>query len=561
MVRRRPAASKKQSVASSNVKPPVQRHSKKVPSAAAPWKASGRQNSDVMPQSGKRSGAAGAVGVQPSPVGKQQPRGNRLHILPTAPEVNLWRGMCRPAILVQSLANIGTLVEVDQLLPFMSGEPRFPFSALTEDRLLVAVQALVDATWLLQPTIYVENGLQGDRSLTQNNGVPVTLPPHQRWRLVRKLVELSEAAVPMKFSILLTHGGRTGTINSTASELLPTSPCALRRRLECLRRLQQMREFHLRLVPALRRVGTKGEVAKLLFGPTAGQIDFVEPMPEVSAMRQGEQDVVRNLLEKVNECVPCGESWGSPFVMPLRISSGAYILQKYDRAEALSRLLHVAEFFGLPPFLRSIRVSDGRQRPFIPHLVAKEDDSHSIGRLPPSLYFSPSDLDPHHYDVSGSGQEQVVQEELMDLAGRHCCFGVLTGEADQVISLLRTSASIRQQMKNKKNAEVKVEEIEDVAVDDGAAARSEVIGVDPLASHAAAIVKGWQKSISSGSRKEAHVHWLCNNRWNQLTSYYAIVLMVVLPHGCEVEEKEGATEERDITTFYYVAAVCELTRQ
>ncbi|KEG12543.1 hypothetical protein DQ04_01631090 [Trypanosoma grayi] len=483
----------------------------------------------------------------------------RLHLQPTAPDVSFWKGVCRHTTLVQALANIGTLVEAEPTLLFASPHPRYPFSALSVDRLRTAIQAVVDANFILQSTY------GGD-----SKPVSPSDSLHKKWEIVRKLVQLSEAAVPMKTSVLkyaaMTSNGNMSTSNSAEVLVPPTTPWALQDRLQRLKRLWQLRECQVHIISELRLCKTKRDVAVALLGPSMDASNTVEPLPGMSSWHQREQSLIKGLVDQVNDDSPCSESWGAPFAPALRVSGGSYVLQRRFRSEALVSLLEAAEFFGLPPFLRSIRVSGGRARPFslqaAPTVTPMEvgGTAHSVEEPLPYFFPLPCDLDPRCYEVPPPGQAKLVQEELIDLACRHCRFGALVGEADQVLALLHASAAYRQRVKAEQVA-LKSE----LAESDRAPGVGAGPGEDPLLAYAQLLATAAQE----GSKKEGEVHWLCGNHWSSTMSYYALVLAAVPPHtrGEEAEEQEdidgdecAARRSDDATTLYYVAAVLELTR-
>ncbi|RNF03847.1 hypothetical protein TraAM80_05543 [Trypanosoma rangeli] len=482
---------------------------------------------------------------------QSRPQGNCLRLQQSTPEISFWKGLCRPALLVQALASIGTLIEADTALLFTNSQVQYPFSALTVQRVVVAIQAIVDAFQLLRTV-----GNEEDAVL-------------QRWEVIRKLVELAEAAVPMKVSLLVSFS--TACKSNTAG-VPPTSLWALEERLRRLQRLLQLRESHVRIMSMLRLCKTKREVSAALFGPEADGTATFEPMPGVASWHQGEQCVIKGLMVEVNDIRPCSDSWGDSSIVPLRVTGGSYVLHKSSRVETLACLLRVAEFIGLPPFLRSIRVASARAREFQVQsfdMMSVTDNALSIHkeRLP-LLFPSPDDLDPCCFEVQASNQAQLVQEELIRLASQHCCFGALVGEADQVVDLLRTSAACAGRAKTKscnmQTSAVKIEQTED----DGSDRPPQQLARDALNRHCHDPLRTYAQSLLQAARegdsKPSRVRWICSNRWSPTMCYYALVIAAAPPQDntdIVVEEGRGGEDrEAGAMTSYYVAAVMELAR-
>ncbi|KAG8345941.1 hypothetical protein ERJ75_001623300 [Trypanosoma vivax] len=481
-------------------------------------------------------------------------RGSRIRFIPATRELGLWMRICSHTTLSQSLANTGTLIEADQAVVFAPDDSRFPFSALSEERILVARQAIADAGRLIEhPDI-------GTGLSCNGGGVPLDFES-QKWVAIRKLVELAEAAVPMKFSILSNLTGSGGACNHAADEWT-TTPLALQERLKSIKRLQQLKSCHLQLIPSIRRATTKGEVAAVLFGSLASKTDTIEPMPALDALDGQERDTITGVLTQVNDVNPSVDSWDISHLKPFSVSAAAYIVQRRARANTLMRILKSAEFFGLPPFLRSIRVGDRQAHTLSPftNAVTPRHPLPSSNGLIPSLFPSATDLDPSCYDRPGSNYALVVQDELNHLAYQHCCFGTLVGEADQIVSLLHTSAL------GMHRAEVgcaTVKEVQESFVEGTPAAQvGRELPEDPITPHVLAMATAAQADGNEkvGCFVSGGVRWLCDNRWNSSMSYYALLLVVALPDSCIKEEGEELSSRKPSAMAYYIAAILELTR-
>ncbi|EKF33022.1 hypothetical protein MOQ_003116 [Trypanosoma cruzi marinkellei] len=553
------AASSSSSSSSSKL-PPGKKGGRKLPVvkstsiAAALRQASCDSNESAVILRGKAGVGVKGQGACTADV-QSHPQGSRLRLQQSTPQISFWKGICRPTLLVQALAKIGTLVEAETALLFANSQVRYPFSALTVERVLTAIQAIVDAAELLRTV-----GADDNRAVFSNSAM------RQRWGVIRKLIELAEAAVPMKVSLLASC---TTAGESSTAGVPPVSLWALNGHLKRLQRLLQLRECHSRIISTLRLCKTKNEVSAALFGPSMIEAATIEPMPGVAYLHQGEQCVIKGLLAEVNDIAPCSESWGPSSITPLRVASGSYVLHKHSRFETLACLLKVAEFIGLPPFLRSIRVAGGRSRVFQPQpskMNSMDDGSlHIYKESLPFLFPSSDDLDPRHFETPASNQAQLVQEELVKLASQHCCFGALVGEADQVVALLHESAACLQRRKmascDERTVTIKIERAEDD--DEGRPLQRGMMdasGKDPLRAYAQWLLQAAKEENS----KQNRVRWLCGNRWSPTMSYYALVIAATLPHNTndvvEAEEDSEAGDRADFVVSYYVAAVLELTR-
>ncbi|KAH9598983.1 hypothetical protein LSM04_005155 [Trypanosoma melophagium] len=520
--------------------------------------------------------------------------GGILSLQPGNPIVSFWKSFCRHDALTQALANIGTMIEAESPLLVTSSRLQYPFSGLSTDRLLVAIQAIVDAAALTES---YDNNEDND-SLKEKRS--------KTWEIIQNLVQLAEAAVPMKFSALcgsaVVNGISDTTTTSTSSSAIfaipPTTPRALRDRLRRLKRLWQLHEVHTRILPSLRECKSKSDIITLLFGTTQDKDNTIESMPEITSLHNDEQTVINDLMEEVNKNSLCTELCGTISFPPLRVSAGCYIIHRRSRFEFLRHLLNVAEYFGLPPFLRYIRVNCEQTRSSLDHsqmahmpFTVSNTESHLDGSppLPPPLLFpSPCDLDPCRYKVSVPKQFLTVQEELIELANNYCCFVILVGEADQILLLLRTSTLYQEEMRTGRGGTTEAGTIGVVKLEQSNGNPLPDIGKgevksDPLLSYAQLFFS----TSNEDDTKRRSVHWLCDNRWNCSMKYYALVLAVLIPHndvcedgeleevevlgeqkGCEEEEVEGRTKEGEKSsresvstmTPYYVAAVLELTR-
>ncbi|RNF16479.1 hypothetical protein TcG_06294 [Trypanosoma cruzi] len=560
MARGRRESSAVAASSSSSKSPPGKKAGRKLPVvkstsiAAALRQASCDSNESAVIFRGKAGVGVKGQGACTADV-QSHLQGSRLRLQQSAPQISFWKGICRPTLLVQALAKTGTLVEAETALLFSNSRVRYPFSALTVERVLTAIQAIVDAAELLRTV-----GTDGNRAVFSNDAMC------QRWRVIRKLIELAEAAVPMKVSLLT---GSTTACESVTAGLPPVSLWALNGRLKCLQRLLQLRECHSRILSTLRLCKTRNEVSAALFGPSMIEAATIEPMPGMAYWHQGEQCVIKGLMAEVNDITPCSESWGPSSITPLRVASGSYVLHKHSRVETLACLLRVAEFIGLPPFLRSIRVAGGRSRVFQPQpskMKSVDDGSlHIYKESLPLLFPSSDDLDPRHFEAPASNHAQLVQEELVKLAGQHCCFGALVGEADQVVALLHESAACLQRRKmascDERTVAIKVEREEDDGGDRPLQRGvMDASGDDPLRAYAELLLQAAREENS----KQNRVRWLCGNRWSPTMSYYALVIAAALPHKTndvmEAEEDREARRRVDFVASYYVAAILELTR-
>ncbi|RNF21618.1 uncharacterized protein Tco025E_03459 [Trypanosoma conorhini] len=550
---RRPSSAAAKSLSAAAPLPPVMRRGRKLPVvtstsiAAALRQASCDAGGSVHGKAAAEDKLQAACRAGP----RSRPQGSCLRLQQSTPEVSFWKGLCRPALLAQALASIGTLIEADSALLFANSQVRYPFSALTVQRVVTAIQAILDAAHLLRA------------AGSKDDAVP------QRWDVIQKLIELAEAAVPMKVSLLVSS---TTVCGSGTAWLPPTSLWALEGRLRRLQRLLQLREGHLRIMSTLRLCKTRHEVSAALFGPAAVEGATIVPMPGVASWHQGEQCMLKGLMAEVNDVSPCSDSWGAASIAPLRVAGGSYVLQKHSRVKTLACLLRVAEFIGLPPFLRSIRVANARlresQRQSFEVRGATDSSSHIHKEHLPLLFPSPGDLDPRCFELPACNQAQLVQEELIRLAGQHCCFGVLVGEADQVVALLHASAACRRRPQRRSGSAqtpmVKLERTEDDGGD--RPPQPEVWAAlddhDPLC----AVAQSLLQAARRGDSKPSRVRWMCSNRWSPTMCYYALVIAVAQPHDSNVvvaveEEVEGeASRETDGMPPYYVAAVMELTR-
>ncbi|ORC90219.1 uncharacterized protein TM35_000092690 [Trypanosoma theileri] len=521
---------------------------------------------------------------------QQQQKSGILTLQRNNPIVSFWKGFCRHDALTQALANIGTMIEAESPLLVSSSQPEYPFSGLSTDRILVAIQAIVDAIALME---FFDNSEEND-SLGEKKC--------QVWETVQNLVRMSEAAVPMKFSALIRTSVVNGvsemtstTTSTNISNIPPTTSWTLRDRLRRLKRLWQLHKVHTCILPSLRECKSKSDIVTLFFGNTQDKANTIESMPEITSLHKQEQQLINDLMEEVNDNNLCMESCGTVSFPPLRVSAGSYIIHKRSRFEVLGYLLNVAEFFGLPAFLRYIRVNAERSRSCLDHspmtymsFTANNTESHLDGSpsssLPPLLFPSPCDLDPRCYRVSVPDQIQLVQGELIELANNYCSFGILVGEADQILLLLHTSATCQEGMKTGRGGvagegtvgSVKLEQSNGNPLPN---VGKEKLKSDPLLSYARLFIP----TANKGDTKKKSVYWLCDNRWNCSMKYYALVLAVVVPQNdlCENEEVEEVVEVGEqkgceeakikkgekssggsVNTIvpYYVAAVLELSR-
>lgn len=390
----------------------------------------------------------------------------------------------------------------------------------------------------------------------------------------------------------------------------------------------------------------------------AVQQDALCSIPGITSRHRCEQAALVALVEATNRCCTVDTaSWGAMALLPpLRLTDGVYVVHHTLRQHAMTQLLKEAELYGLPPFLRSIRrytVSD-HWGPMMdtffsgsssraneggaPWWAASSSASssavsaagggggggHTAPRFVHRLFLTPESLNPAEFTSPDPMQAPIVQEELIDLARRHCCFGLLVGDADQILCVMKRASEYttslwerrlkreQQQTDATAAANIKVEatSCERHATSTGgeemqsseacaAARRTGPLNAplrDPLAPYvrrvAAIAARRASAAAAVGSSSEeeeavapyCHVEWLSPNRWSPEATYYGLAFGIILESeatsrllskedGVVDGEQPKAPLDVDATAAqleqltpqkevtYYVAAVMELSRR
>ncbi|CCW59664.1 unnamed protein product [Phytomonas sp. EM1] len=429
-----------------------------------------------------------------------------------------------------------------------------------------------------------------------------------------------------------SSGVKTGTDNEDNREWWPSpvSLTAVQERLVCARRVLQCRYVYGVLAPLLRRCNTSAQLVEVLMpprdsslGPHAGKDNdnrcngsnrFV-PLSSPPSHRVEDQILSELLLLANQECALDTESWGT-FAMPplLKVRNGIYTVHCASRQEALEQLLkREEELYGLPPFLRFIRRAGTGSVPacnhsedFVnaelsslpvpgshqaisafPHGIQKRlgngvcvGSRSRLSNSSQSYFFpSPESLNPGTFAFPDPAYYPTVQEELIEIAAKHGCFGLVIGEADHILQLWRdwvlyrthlerhhwkqehdcedvaSPAAMRSELKR----DALLDNVSDEAMPHGNGGvvgnkrrgfhqgRAALPPTDPLLPFVystmnhdmkgkltsevslkavASAEHGRKDSKANGTQNS--VFWLCENRWSTKTFYYGLVFEVVL---------------------------------
>lgn len=328
----------------------------------------------------------------------------------------------------------------------------------------------------------------------------------------------SSAGSPSKTEALYQHSGsESAAVDATKLVPSPVMPVILALRRRCLYRLWHLRETHVQLMPSLRGATSAKDLCHILFSheeaplylsmaaavgameaaaaggtplygsdvpngsavvSSAGSIpwalsclgnplvlDTLLPTVGITARHPQEEATIRSCVEHAKqEASIDGATWGAvASTYAWKYTEGVYIVHHASRVRALRCILTEADFYGLPRFLRSIRVLRSTIPLGAPPLgstvtanmsrhpvVAAEAVDFTQGewyrasalRRAQALYdnhffITPDCLDPKVFAQPDPMQTQLVQEELVTLQRNHCSFCMVIGDADEVMGLLQ----------------------------------------------------------------------------------------------------------------------------
>ncbi|CAD2218537.1 hypothetical protein ADEAN_000602600 [Angomonas deanei] len=340
----------------------------------------------------------------------------------------------------------------------------------------------------------------------------------------------------------------------------------------------------------------EAELLSFLFAANPTR-DRMTPLLGSTSQHHLERAVLTKLLASVNDdCKVDAAAWGPLAVLPrLQVREGLYVLQDSARRETMRALLKECDLYGLPPFLRSIR-NPNREEESAHHELQDKSSSY-LNDHRSHFFLSVDALDSAHFLV-GQAEPLILQtvgEELIELSGKHMAYGLLIGEPDQIVGLLKqhnewTAAKTARQWKEEHAEEVvKVEIAEE---EEGAASGpAERRKPNPLLPHVRRTLLAAQKqqteqlelemqgnpsseATSNASDKLfTQVHWITPNRLvdRPAYSYYGLIYAVVIESDVQlhdagklpelsVDADQVATEHNDRDVSFYVSTVVELKR-
>lgn len=520
-------------------------------------------------------------------------------------------------------------------------------SALSEDRIRAAVHSLVDLKALaiyVDPTDAERWPVPTSGSETRKKESGEVAPAvgsgcgwwvrHRFFDAAVALARLCDAAVPTVHPALVTtdalalaaHPHRMPGGEDEEVLPMPVVMRAAERRLRALTRLWQLRFTHGVLVPALHRCGSVADLNAFFLPPAAGggggngHVDSFVAFPALASARHRAEDLVlAELVGRLNAGAAVdAAAWGPSAALPLlAVSNGAYVAHHGSREPALAQLLaEEDELYGLPPFLRSVRLMAGG------HGLAgpgpRAISSHASSGLEYAgehlLFPTLCSLDRRQFQALDAMQGPLLQEELIGLAMKHCAFGLVAGDADQVLLLLKEWSEHQAQGRDRERAaaaakhEHSVKGEDDSGDGDGSGDEGEEESGgerpaavrrrrDPMAPYAreTAVLARQQRRRSSPTsggpandawRSMCRVDWLCEDRWAPAASgvaYYGLVYAVVLRSellasldgatpgapldadqvaagGSGAEGRAGGEIGAFQEAMYYISAVVELSR-
>ncbi|KAK7200080.1 hypothetical protein NESM_000057600 [Novymonas esmeraldas] len=268
----------------------------------------------------------------------------------------------------------------------------------------------------------------------------------------------------------------------------PVAPTAVRQRRRALSRLCQLRVAHTELIPAFRAATTVAELRHVLFAhddaacQTLGSayqawrverppphhhthaspvveflscflgsphaLDVVLPLAGITARHPQEEALLQGYVTALKRMTAVdADTWGPMAAMASwRYTDGLYVVHHASRVHTLRRLLAEAQFYGLPRFLRSIRAMAGGHvdaAAALPPPASRQEWQHASvlqraqGLYRDHFFLTPDGLDPDLFSQPDPMQAQLVQEELVTLQRTHCAFGLVVGEADEVLTLVQ----------------------------------------------------------------------------------------------------------------------------
>ncbi|CCW67355.1 unnamed protein product [Phytomonas sp. Hart1] len=421
-------------------------------------------------------------------------RGNftRPNSSPGTTEFAFWHRLVDHQRLLDSLSNSGAALAASDPLdasePMSEGSEMSLFS-ISEDRLRTCVQATLDLKGLIT---YRHRRDMDPPSLMEGWCIP-----RSYFCAVLALARLCESSIPTRFPPLIAADmvspldnndveNEAGNEDSRAWWPSPVSLTAVQERLACARRVLQLRYVYSMLAPFVRNCNTIAELTKLLMplrdpppGLRAGSDRnnywngsnrFVS-FPSTSPHRVEERVLSELLLLANQDCAIDTESWGSFATLPLlKVRNGIYTMHRASRQDTLKKLLkREEELYGLPPFLRFIRRAGVGSTPVYSHtgsFVGPEltsipvvgvqhttsallhniqnrstngvcaDSRSGMTNSNQSYFFpSPESLEPDAFAFPDPAYYPTVQEELIEIAAKHSCFGLVIGEADHILKL------------------------------------------------------------------------------------------------------------------------------
>ncbi|KAG5497351.1 hypothetical protein JIQ42_03837 [Leishmania sp. Namibia] len=436
-------------------------------------------------------------------------------------------------------------------------------------------------------------------------------------------------AAPAAPGVAAAEGISESTIDLVPSPVLLVD---VQRRLGSLRRFHQLQVAYGKLIPVFRAASTVTELRQVFFLHDAaashalgrvyqarrdGQchaalaadevpscflgnplvLDTLLPFVGITARYPQEEALLQSYVVALKDMTAAeAGSWGPVASMASwRCTDGVYVVHHASRVHVVRQLLNEAQFYGLPPFLRSIRAMAGSHAS-TGFMSATRDGGWqraTVLQRAQSLYadqffLTPDCLDPDLFSQPDPMQAQLVQEELVTLQRTHCAFGLVVGEADEVLTLvhrhmLYASGAWQQRVKEEKKEsppmlrpEMKAERLDgegqadaNAAATEGGAEDSGESGsgsgpgtplprphasTDPLRYYVLRTVDAARrhqrhKAASAGPSAApplpfTHVQWIEHgsaNRWSPNAHYYGLSYMVVLETEEEWAKEDGGT--------------------